>query len=302
MGRLESLKDIFSRRKGTEEKLLEVDHPTRTRIIRLFALTYPSQGFMGQTELEHRCRYLHERMLIIYGKHRLWDKNTTSFGEDFLNYIQNCETQQFLDWLELITEIEQRSILVGEHPMWNDHRLPELADDINEAMELGGCQYRLTKFEHSDGKPKITRVDEPLIHELAVAPALNVLVGTDYDEARDALVKALEHHRRGQNDDATRESGNALESVCRKLYRKLPQYDPRVSEGNLSNIIAELLKTYQLGTALTQPILQIASIRNNYSNAHPRRDSTPELSAYTIGTCCSAITLLISTAKLINLA
>ena len=302
MGRLDSFKNLFSRRIGTVEKVLEVDSSTRARIIRLFALTYPNQGFVGQNELEHRCRYLHEKMLIAYGKHELSPRKTASFVEDYLGYIQNCETQQFLDWLEMITELEDRSIVAREHPMWNDHRLPELADDINDAMELEGCQYRLTKFEHSGGKPKITRVDEPLIYELAVAPALNVLEGSGYEEARNALVKALEHQRRGQNDDTTRESGNALESVCRRLYRQLPNYDLKISEGNLSNIIAELLTAYQLGTGLTQPILQIASIRNSHSNAHPRRDSSPELAAYAIGTCCSAITLLVSTAKMRNLA
>ena len=235
-------------------------------------------------------------MLVANGRHELWQRKTASFVEDLLGYIQNCETQLFLDWLELNTGIEDRSIVGGEHPMWNDPRLPELAGDINEAMEMGGCPYWLTKFEHSGGKPKITRVDEPLICEQAVVPALNVLVDGDFAGTHDALIKASEHQRKGRYDDTTRESGNALESVWRKLYKKLPQYDSKVSDGNLSNIITELLTTYELGTSLTQPILQIASIRNNHSNAHPRRDSTPELSAYAFGTCCSAITLLISTA------
>ena len=294
--------DIFSRRKANNETVLEVDSPTRTRVIRIFALTYPSQGFIGQNELEHRCRYLHEKMLIAYGKHQLWQRQTSPFVESFLSYIQNCETQIFLDWLELITEFEERSIVVGEHPMWNDHRLPQLADDINEAMEFGGCQYRLTRFDHSGGRPKITRVDEPLNYELTVAPALNVLANGDYDDVQNAVIKSLEHRRKGENGDSTRELGNALESVCRRLYRKLPDYDPKTAEGNLSNIIAKLLTAYELGTSLTQPILQIASIRNNYSNAYPRGDATPELSDYAIGTCCSAITLLISTAKARNLA
>ena len=302
MGRLKSITDLFSRRQGSDSAVPEVDQQTRSRIIRIFALTYPNKELYGRSELEGRCAYLHEKMLLAYGTHELAANIGSSIDNHLLNYVQTCDTQKFLDWLELITEFEEHSIVGGQDPGWNDHRLFSLVDDINEALELGGCQYRLTELREPVESPKIVRVDEPLIHERAVIPALNALRDINYSKGHSSLLKALEHQRKGQHSDAARESGNALESTCRELYEKIPKQDSKIAEGHISNIIAELLKEYGIGTSLVQPIQQVSSIRNNNSNAHPRGDCSSELATSAIGSCCSAIVLLVTTAKKRRLA
>ena len=302
MGRLQFLGNLFSHRQGHQMADPEINQATRARIVRIFIHTYPNRGFSGRSELEDRCAYIQEKMLLAYGQHTLEKPRGNSIAEELLNYVQNCETQTFLEWLEMITEVEDRGLSWGTPPIWNDERLHDLAVEINEAFELGGCHYRLTRFQDTNSSPRIIRTDEPLIQEQAVVPALHALKDTNNASANKALMKALEHQRKGQHSDTARESGNALESVCRELYKKLPNQDIKTAEGNISNIIAALLREYDISTSLVQPIQQVATIRNDNSNAHPRNNCSEELAAYAIGTCCSAIALLLTTAKKRNLS
>ena len=306
MSRLGFIKNRFSRRQDNGESIPEVDIRTRERIIRLFALMYNTGGMLGHSELRDRCAYLHQKMLLTYGSQDLIIPENGLTEDRLLSYMLTCETRKFLDWLELITEVEDHSIYYGQQPLWNDHRIFSLAEDINEALELGGCQYRLTEFQFTgfqvpSDNPRIIRADEPLILRQAITPALNALRETNNSKASQSLMNALQHQRQAEYSDAAREAGNALESTCRELYKKLTNQDAKTADGNIANIIPLLLRAYEIPTSLTQPIQQIANIRNTHSNAHPVDECSEELAGYAIATCCSAIALLARAAKKRNL-
>ena len=145
--------------------------------------------------------------------------------------------------------------------------------------------------------PRIIRVESQVAHRTAIKPALALLSAPVFREANKEFLDALEDYRHEDYRDSVVKCGSAFESVM-KIICEENDWPSQHDAGKLLNTV--LSKT-ELPGFLRQPLIQIATIRNELGSAHgagiESRDVTAHLAQYTINLTASAILLLVDEAK-----
>ena len=302
---MKQLANIFSRRLSSAQKPEPLSPATKTRIVQLYsqrlgAVPLPILSRSPDNVLVLISKEIRSKMLLAYGRHSLVDSPMKNQADEFFHFVQASTDAEFFDFIELIfqTETYQRHAYEYVQPH-------ELVEDINAAFEMEAEPYKLTALTVvSSGQnsanaqtqlnyPRIIRSDETAVTELAIEPALSALASPEYAASDSHFRQALLEYRKGQHEDAARNSGNALEAALKVLYRQTASPTEDVENLTIGQVINQAVQNAGVPSSLTQPILQIANIRNTKSNAHSGKTCTPEIAEYAIGAAASAIVLLV---------
>lgn len=297
LGLFSNLFNVFSRRDdlkaGTKREPLSPEF--RNRLIML--LEDHLQGSLGEflNQLHRRVSYLHGRFqLSKLGSH-------APVHEDLLQFMLECRDEHFIDVIELIFRSDLQGIT------WPDNAL---VPAINQFFQIDGLPYHLTgytteEFESSFyGSPTtgmriaefpcVIRKDSEILHQNAIRPALDLLVGSAFQHANKEFLEALEDHRKGDFGDCLTKCGSAFESVMKVLCDK--NSIPFKQTDTASVLLKALLANGQLDDFWEQPLIMIATLRNRLSSSHgagTQPKAVPEhVATYLINATASAMLLL----------
>jgi uncharacterized membrane protein len=306
--------DVFSRRNVQREQRYKEDvisETLRNRIRLLFREVFSGNWTDGAYDSpgDHYVEFweqMHNSLEHLYGRAKLSDAPAQTRIEDATRFVAECRPAEFFDFLELTFKVDAIwRVLYDEN---------YLVDAINDILRIENAPYQLTQIVKREeenparvgpiqgGKlvrtvawPRVVRVEEEVTFVEAVAPALSVLAGPDYEAANTEFRDALDEYRKGGYGDCLVKCGSAFESVLKVLCTQNAwKFDPK-------DTAAPLLKTVlshtKLDSFFEQPLILIATLRNRLSTAHgggaTARSVERHVAQYTITSSAAAIVLLV---------
>jgi hypothetical protein len=312
--RLKFIWDVFSRRDAQRPQGYKPDvisNPLRNRIFLLFRDVLSGKWTDGAfaSPGNHTREFweeMHDSLQHLYGRIELSVAPAESRVADALAFVAACEPAEFFDFLELTFKSEA----IGR-VLYNENYL---VDAINEILRIENAPYQLTQIVKREeensarigpiqgGKvirtvawPRVVRVEEEVTFVEAVAPALSVLTGPDYEAANLEFRDALDEYRKGVYADCLVKCGSAFESVLKVLCTQNGwKFDPKDTAARL---LGTVLPHTKLDGFFKEPLTLIATMRNRLSAAHGGgaavRSVERHVAQYAITSTAAAIVLLV---------
>ena len=215
--------DIYSKRlrkmKGDVPEVYVYDDlpkPLRVQTVQIWTecLGKPNRFTMAGQQIDECYKNIVKILQREYGVNKLPSGNRAydySYDElrDF--FYETTEFDKALDVVELVCQ------LIDEE--YFSHLLFPPIDELNQRFKEHGVGYR---FESG----QIIRIDEELIHEEVVKPALRILNQPQFAGAQEEFLKAHEQYRNGDTKDSLSNCLKAFESVMKAICDKRGwQYD-----------------------------------------------------------------------------
>ena len=216
--------DIYSKRlrkmKGDVPEVYVYDDlpkPLRVQIVQIWTecLEKPDRFTMAGQQIDECYKDIVKILQREYGVNKLPSGNRAyeySYDElrDF--FYETTEVDKVLDVVELVCQ------LIDEITYPSHLLLPPI-DELNQRFKEHGVGYR---FESG----QMIRIDEELIHEEVVKPALRILSQPQFAGAQEEFLKAHEQYRKGDTKDSLSNCLKTFESVMKAICDKRGwQYD-----------------------------------------------------------------------------
>ena len=231
--------DVFSRRhpEGLSDDRDVLEDTTRTRILLLYrdtvaqsrGSTDPGADMLWE-EVHNSLQYLHGRPVLSQRMQNRGLLTPAAIVEDLQYFLQECSTEEFLDFIELSFK--------GRYAPQSFGDSKPVIDAINEIFRVDQAPYYLTDLvrvrEQAKGNlapgvpavrgvtverivafPMIVKMEEDILYQEAVKPALTILSVDRYGAANSEFRNALEHYRNGKFRESLTDCASALESVLR---------------------------------------------------------------------------------------
>ena len=219
-----SIFDIFSKR----QKRLRGDipdvytyedlpHPLRVQIVHIWTDTLGDNSYPGE-KVDEAYRAIAKTLRKEYGVFRLHDK-TDSYStcfDDLRNFfLTEQDVEKVLDAVEV-------SFVVIDYATrdWQYLRRSDASEKADDAIEELNLRFKEHEVGYQFISPQIIRVDSEYLHSEAVIPALRLLEQSYYAGAQKEFLKAHEHYRKGNAEDALSNCLKAFESVMKSICNK----------------------------------------------------------------------------------
>ena len=162
-------------------------------------------GYMHDT-------FSREKGLKKLGRH---DQGLERYNvETYTNVSSQEDFLDLVDYMFHLFDVGCRDI----HPQYNyDLDTNALVDKAVEELNYRFKQHNLG-YEFVNGE--IIRIDNKMIHQEIVKPALRLLYEEGFDGAEDEFRKALEYRRKGDNKNAILVAGKSFESTMKTICDK----------------------------------------------------------------------------------
>jgi len=282
----------------------EIPDPLRVQIVHIWHETIGGAKDASMDRIQVRNAYdlIVEILRHEYGLRKLpgirnesvyW--NPMEELEDF--FTTESDPERVLSVIELsirvIDKETRRSSYVGRY------NASELADKAIDELNYRFKEYGLG-YQFINGK--IIRIDSELIHTDIVNQALVLLHSKDFAGAQEEFLKAHEHYRHGDNEEALNECLKAFESTMKVICDKRQwTYDPMASCRDLIKLCLEkeILPTFWLShfNALRALLESGVPTGRNKLSGHGQgstpRDVPPYLVGYMLHMTASAIVFLV---------
>ena len=274
---------------------------------------------------------LRDKLRYRHGSIDLVDRHSPTVVTEMESFLSQCSDEHFLDFIEMFFQSEELPM------HFSDSELSDAVGNVNQFFALDNLPYSLTEFSISESRtfrpwvarllshlrrrpdpvspgilsgdkqppsppiriptveayPQIIRVENQVTHQITIKPALALLANPTFREANREFLDALADHEDGDYRDCVVKCGSVLESVM-KIICEQKGWPSQRDAGKLLNTV--LSKT-ELPGFLRQPLIQIATIRNELGSAHgagTQPKAVPNhLAQYTINATASAILLLV---------
>ena len=275
------LSGVFSRRTapGTIDALEDLSPEARFRIVHLVQTPSAQTYYGSETALwprvHHALQQLYGRRILSNDLQRSSSRSVT-LSEDLFEFISECRTEHFFDFIEVLFQTNAPWEELGE--------LTDLTEAMSMAFSFDGSAYRVSAPTYreevrrsglSSGPPSppeilkypsVIRVEEDVVFEEAVKPALEILSQPHFQVADGEFRDALRSYRNGRYADCLTHCGSSLESVLKVICsQKGFPYDERDTASTLIETVVPALK---MEGFFTQPWTLLATLRNRLSSSH----------------------------------
>jgi hypothetical protein len=306
---------VFSRRRRQAAKPIAPLTPEfRNRVLMLCLETFQSDFSSNRLPF---WEDMHTKLKYLVGRPQLSRSNHSSnLTEDVLIYLQECNDESFLDFVELIfktaahEETLQSRFIHSPGPP-TDH----LVEKINDVFRFDDLPYALTRFvremvtknfyqsekTYQDSViiayPQVIRREDEVTHTQAIEPTLALLRGKGFESANKEFLEALADYRKGDFGDCLTKCGSAFESTMKIIcHRKGFPFDP--NKDTAGPLIQKLIKNaLHLESYFDSPLMVVATLRNKLSKSHgagtQQRTIPPHVAKYAINATAAAILLLV---------
>lgn len=195
--RISDIFQLFSkRRRPGAQPLKPLSAAFRQRVLMRCrdALGDPSAGIAFLRNIQRKLSYLHGRLDLAASS----GADSREPSADLLKFLTECSDDHFLDFVEAIFQVE-----------W-EYRLPNadgVVEDINEFFRIDDLPYALTGFVWTtstvsafgglregqvlSGYPQVILRSSELLHETAIAPAIQLLREPRFAHANAEFLGAL---------------------------------------------------------------------------------------------------------------
>lgn len=306
---LKDIFSVFSRRNVGDDRnnspRLSDDFKSRLLLILQHRFQSPRHGNILNEMMEE----VHSKFQILLARGVL-SKNhhkPSNRIEDLLNFLDTCDDDHFIDFIEYIFKSTSYSKIF--------HEKNEFVEEINQLLRLDDLQFHLTNFTFKTEKrrvqgttgpgfrefttistyPKVILRETDLIHEYAIEPALALLENEIFKNANLEFLDGLKDYREGDFGDCLTKCGSSFESVM-KILCKINKWEYREKD-TASNLLEIIFKHSDIESFYRTPLVTIATLRNKYSKSHgagiKERITTKNVAQFCINLTASSIVYLI---------
>lgn len=225
-------------------------------------------------------------------------------ADRILLYMQICQTEDWLDLLELIT-ISITALGKTEYSLdraqWDvSTSAHDAIDEINYRLRQAGVGYQIEDT-------RLIKIDSQFIHAEIVKPTLMLLSKKGFKGPKDEFLCAHQHYRAGEYRQAVAMAANAFESTFKAIFehKQWPyKKGARISDlmkvarthklwpNYLDNNFDQLVATLQNG---------LPKIRDNeasHGQGAETKQVPPYIAAYALHLAATNIVFLVEAAKL----
>lgn len=156
-----------------------------------------------------------------YGKHNI---------EQFISEASSPEFLDFLDFVFYIFNGEGREVDVPQYyhnafvgAVENniyDTIIKEVNNGIDKAIAELNYRFKQHNLGYEFVNGEVIRIDNKMIHQEVIKPALRLLYEEGFDGAEEEFRKAFEYRRKGDNKNAILEAGKSFESTMKTICDK----------------------------------------------------------------------------------
>lgn len=140
------------------------------------------------------------------------------FGKrNFEKYIAEEEYINFLDIVDYVFHVVDVVYREDKFKCNLDKKEKDLAVKAIEELNYRFKQHNIG-YEFVNGE--IVRIDNKVLHQEVIKPALRLLYEEGFDGAEEEFRKAFEYKRKGDNKNAILEAGKSFESVMKTICDK----------------------------------------------------------------------------------
>lgn len=256
---------------------------------------------------------IHTKLQYLHGYPVLTGSRVASVAEDVVNFLLHCSDEHFLDFVEMIFQIQG---VAGDSALVNS---------INTFFDVDSLPYRLTDHAYSPVRlipaseiglpsgnsdsgirastletyPQVICLENEVLYVNATEPTLTLLSEPAFSQANAEFREALKDYRKGDYRDCVTKCGSSFESVMKVICDRKKW--PYQQTDTVSKLLKTILQQTTLDSFYEQPIMLIATIRNRYSTAHgagtQQKTVSKHVANYVINATASAILLLVDETK-----
>lgn len=222
--------DLFSKRqeqlRGEVPDVYTYDHipsQLRVQIIHIW-LDALGRSSVYLSTADEAYRFINDALCREYGLFQLSEPPPVMrhvYTEEIIaNFFLQCQSnERVLDVIELVFQVIN---FEGNDPGYRHRAGASLtAEDAIKELNLRfrehGIGYR---FEISDDRGQLVRIDNEILHAEVVIPALQLLRENIYRGANEEFLKAHEHYRHGRYKECINECLKAFESSMKAICTK----------------------------------------------------------------------------------
>lgn len=233
-----------------------------------------------------------------YGAHKL--RNATNPAHEFMLFIADCNTSEFIDALEVACRYIER--VLGDFP---EYKLKQLSVKTDPSSAIEELNYRLRQdsfgFQYEDGS--LIRLDDDFVHREVVKPAIRFLQRKEFAGARDEFFEAHRLYREGSYGLAVVECGKSFESALKTVCEiKGWSYERTDRASDLLRIVRRngLIPDYldksfdQLSATLASGLPQVRNNEGAHGQGSTPRQVPRPIVEYALNLSASKILLLAS--------
>ncbi|MBV4426520.1 DUF7014 domain-containing protein [Clostridium tyrobutyricum] len=306
-----NIKDIFNvfsnRTKNHKEIKISLNLETRNKIIMIIDRNLKE----GNGNICLGANYSFEDALLQVGemfqlKLGQFTLNNSSRDEleDILNFIGNCEAENFLDFIEYIFKTKEFDRISGDIEN-------KIINDINYIFQQDNINFKLTsyieewnnntRFPNSSTRniisyPQIISKDDDFTYSEIIAPALDILKDKRFSNANKEFLESLDHYKNKRYKESITSCCSSIESTIKIIFKiKSIQYN---LNSTLSPLIDQLSKKTSLYDWMKNVLISPATIRNKLGSSHGKGDNdiivNREQARYQINITASEIIFLIN--------
>jgi hypothetical protein len=266
---------LFSKRSQTPPARFREDFPPEVRS-RVLHILQASMTKAGHDEFGSMLTEVAPLLLKQYG--RLWASGyeAARMSDDpVIEHFFRCPDPMVLDFLQLCFP----TLAYFRSGCRNS-----VVEEINNVFREWGIRFELTPFVETEterpgrifgfpaGKeidvqyPKAIVKDDEYLHQKAVAPCLEILRHERFRVANEELLRAEEHYRAGNYDDAITNAGKAFETVLKTICDEKGW--PYNKDKDTAAKLVDICRERNLFPGFYVPIFEAAATVRNKLGAH----------------------------------
>lgn len=182
-------------------------------------------------------KLMHDTLCREYGLFTLTEeanyRNKDYISSVFNYFLKEDDIEKALDVVELGFRIIDKLCRDYDFTNYSKPKITpdDAIDELNARMKYHGVGFQ---FESGE----LIKVEDQIIHQEAVKPALQALRGKEFAGANEEFLKAFEHYRHGRYKEALNESLKSFESTM-KVICNLNKwaYDERDTASKLIDVL-----------------------------------------------------------------
>ncbi len=244
---------------------------------------------------------MNKELKLLYGRIFLASDNGRPVVEDTIRFLEKCNDEQFLDFVEFTFRIQRPSPMASP----NEVKLAEVNRFLMEDdLPYFVTDYVTTSRQSDEGEwtevyteqfPQVIRRDDEIVHETAIEPSLALLRHPAFCHANEEFLEALKEYRLEEYKDCVTKCASAYESVLKVICER-KGWKLRGS-GNATNLLTTVLNNTGLSQYYKNALQVVFIIRNEESTSHgagSQPKNVPQhVAKYAISATASAIQLLV---------
>jgi hypothetical protein len=253
-------------------------------------------------------KFIHDTLCREYGIFALTEEaqygNPDYISSVYNHFLKEEDLEKALDVVELGFRVIDRLCREYEFTSYSRPKInpDDAIDELNFRMRYHGVGYQYESGE-------LIKVDDQVVHQEAVKPALQALRGKEFKGPNEEYLKAFEHYRHGRHKEALNESLKSFESTMKVICRLNGwAFDSKDTASRLidvlmaNHLIPDYLQTHY--TSLAAGLKSgIPTVRNRVGGHGQGGDpiTVPDhLVAYHLHLTASTILMLVTANKAVN--